>query len=85
MEGDKETLFYAQIAKTTVAQQLAEQATEKKERTWQEQVPRQYHRHGKVFSEQESKQFPEERQWDHAIDLKPNAPTSIDYCVYPLV
>ena len=34
MKGDKGTLFHTQIAKTTVAQQLAEQATEKKERTY---------------------------------------------------
>jgi hypothetical protein len=39
LEADKGTLFHARIAKTTVAQQLAEQATDKKERTWQEQVP----------------------------------------------
>jgi hypothetical protein len=38
-EVDKGTLFHARIVKTTVAQQLAEQATDKKERTWQEQVP----------------------------------------------
>jgi hypothetical protein len=60
-EADKGTLFHARIAKTTVAQQLAEQATDKKERTWQEQVPEQYHRHGKVFSEQASERFPGER------------------------
>ena len=53
-EGDEDTLFHARIAKATMAQQLAEKATDKKERTWQELVPKQYHPHGKVFSEQES-------------------------------
>jgi hypothetical protein len=83
-EADKGTLFHARIAKTTIAQQLAEQATDKKERTWQEQVPERYHQHGKVFSEQASEQFPGERRWDHAIDLKPDAHTSLDCRVYPL-
>jgi hypothetical protein len=31
------------IAKTTVAQQLAEAATDKKERSWDEIVPKEYH------------------------------------------
>ena len=83
-EEDKGTWFHARIAKTTVAQQLAEKATDKKERTWQEQVPQKYHRHGQVFSEKASERFPGERHWDHAIDLKPDAPTSIDCRVYPL-
>jgi hypothetical protein len=73
-----------QIRKTTTAQILAEQAIDKKERTWQEQVPLRYHKHGKVFSEQASERFPGKRPWDHAIDLKPDAPTSIDCRVYPL-
>jgi predicted aspartyl protease len=70
--------------KVTMAQQLAEQATDKKERTWQEQVPKQYHRHGKVFSKQASERFPSKRPWDHAIDLKMDAPISLDCRTYPL-
>ena len=70
--------------KVTIAQQLAERATDKKEWTWQELVPTQYHEHGKVFSEQASERFPGKRPWDHAIDLKTNAPASIDSRVYPL-
>jgi len=34
-----------------VAQQLVEKATDKKEQTWQELVPEQYHKYGKVFFE----------------------------------
>src|SRR6266705_5213301 len=44
----------------------------------------QYHRYGKVFSERASKWFPEKRPWNHAIDLKTDAPASIDSRVYPL-
>ena len=83
-EAEKKTWFHATLAKATVAQQLAEQATNKKERTWQELVPKRYHLHGKVFSEKESEHFPSRRHWDHAIDLKSDAPTSIDCQVYPL-
>jgi len=39
------------LRKTTVAQQLAEVATEKKKRNWDELVPKQYHDLEKVFSE----------------------------------
>jgi hypothetical protein len=34
--------------------------------------------------EKDSKQFPGPRKWDHAIDLKADAPTSINCHVYPL-
>jgi hypothetical protein len=40
-----------QCAKTTVAQQLAEQAANKTVRSWDQIVPSQYHQHAKVFSE----------------------------------
>ena len=83
-EQDKGTWFHSRIAKITMAQHLAEQVADKRERTWQEQVPRRYHRHDKVFSEEASERFPGERPWDHAIDLKPDAPTSINCRVYPL-
>jgi hypothetical protein len=72
------------LKKTTIAQQLAEQALSKEEQSWEELVPKQYHRFGSIFSEVDSERFPGPRKWDHAIDLKPEAPTSIDCRVYPL-
>ena len=72
------------FAKTTVAQQLAEQATDKTVRSWDEIVPSQYHQHAKVFSETAAHRFPDSREWDHAIDLKPDAPLTLDCKVYPL-
>ena len=39
------------LTKTTVAQQLAEQAADKTVRPWDQIVPSQYHQHAKVFSE----------------------------------
>jgi hypothetical protein len=47
-------------------------------------VLKHYHDFGKIFSEAASKRFSEWWRWDHAIDLKPDAPESIDCRVYPL-
>jgi len=82
-EGD-EIWLQTRVAKTTVVQQLGEAATDKKKRTWQEIVLEWYHRHGKVFSKTASEQFPDRRPWDHTIELKDDAPTSINCCVYSL-
>ena len=72
------------IAKTTMAQQLAEQAANKTIHTWDQIIPTHYHKHTKVFSEEAAHHFPESRKWDHAIDFKPNAPNTMDCKVYPL-
>ena len=42
------------IAKTMVAQQLAEATTDKKEWSWDKIVPKEYHWHAFIFSERES-------------------------------
>ena len=72
------------FAKITVAQQLVEQATDKTVWSWDQIVPIQYHQHEKVFSEVAAHRFPESHNWDHAIDLKPDAPATLDCKVYPL-
>ena len=72
------------IAKTTVVQQLAEQAADKAVQMWDQIVPPQYHAYAAVFSEKAAHRFPTSREWDHVIDLKPEAPTTLDCKVYPL-
>ena len=72
------------VTKTTVAQQLAKQAADKTVRTWDQIVLPHYHEHAKVFSEEAAHCFPESREWDHAIDLKPNTPNTMNCKVYPL-
>ena len=47
------------LAKTTVAQQLAEQAADKTVRSWDQIVPSQYHQHAEVFSETAAHRFPD--------------------------
>jgi len=83
-EEGNEVWLQTRITKTTVTSQLAQDAADKKKRTWQEIVPKRYHHHGKVFSEEVSERFPACQPWDHTIELKDNAPTSINCRVYPL-
>jgi hypothetical protein len=81
-DGD-EVWQQIQIRKSMVAQQLAIQAADKTKRLWQEIVPPQYHKY-KIWSEEASERFLERRHWDHAIDLKEDAPATINCRVYPL-
>src|SRR3984893_2472530 len=48
------------------------------------EIPKEYQRHWKVFSEEESHRFLPQRSEDMKIQLKPGAPESIDCKVYPL-
>src|ERR1700761_1442780 len=47
-------------------------------------IPKEYQDFASVFSEEEAERFPPSRPWDHAIDLKPNAPDQISCQVYPM-
>jgi hypothetical protein len=47
-------------------------------------IPPAYKRYHKVFSEEASHRFPEPRIWDHAIELKPDAPSTLLGKIYPL-
>jgi hypothetical protein len=72
------------LAKTTTATQLAMEAASSKKKGWYDFVPSCYHRFKKAFLELVLEQFPEKKKWDHAINLKEDAPTSLDCKVYPL-
>jgi hypothetical protein len=48
------------------------------------EIPLEYQRHAKVFNEEASNRFPPSRSWDHAIELKADAPRAIDCKVYPM-
>jgi len=43
-----------------------------------------YKRHHKVFSEKATQRFPESHIWDHAIELKPGAPSTLPRKIYAL-
>jgi hypothetical protein len=72
------------VRRTTKATALAAEKADKTVRTWQEQVPIEYHRYGAVFSEKASQRFPGPRPWDHAIDLIKDAPELLNCKTYPL-
>jgi len=67
--------------KATTATDLAVAAQQYTKRTI---VPKEYQQFAKVFSEEESKQYPPRRVWDHAIELKEGSPDALDCKVYPL-
>ena len=72
------------VRKTTTATRLAAEVADTLVRPWQEQVPIEYHHFGRVFSNKEAQRFPDKRPWDHAIDLLPDAPLTLNCKVFPL-
>jgi len=71
------------LRRTTVASELAQLAMDKRKRTYEEMVPEEYRKYQKIFNEEQSHRFPPQRPWDHAIDLLPEAPPTIDCKIYP--
>jgi len=59
------------------------QAT-KEDRETLQKIPLEYRCHAQVFSESAAQRFPSPRIWDHAIELKPDAPTTIPGKIYTL-
>src|SRR5712671_2769612 len=49
-----------------------------------QKIPLEYRRHARVFSESAAQRFPGPRIWDHAIELKPDAPATIPRKIYSL-
>jgi hypothetical protein len=47
-------------------------------------LPLEYQQHARIFSDEEAQRFPPSRPWDHAINLKPDMPDTINCKVYPL-
>jgi hypothetical protein len=68
------------MRRQTKASQLAEQAGVRKA----DPLPPHYRRHAHVFSERESQRFPGPRIWDHAIELKKDAPATLPGKIYAL-
>jgi hypothetical protein len=48
------------------------------------EIPKEYQKFAKVFSEEESQCFPPRRSCDHAIEFKPGAPDAIKCKIYPM-
>ena len=78
-EGEED--WEIKVARMNFAQEWAWEAN-KQEQT--DTLPGEYQRHSQVFSEEAAKRFPPSRPEDHAIHLKPGAPSEINCKVYPL-
>src|SRR6266704_1403640 len=72
------------IKRTSTSTEMAVKALPKEEKTWEQIVPKHYHKWQKVFSEEEAKRFPQHQPWDIAIDLVKDAPKILDCKIYPL-
>src|SRR5882757_2411431 len=72
------------IRKVTFAQQWAAKANEKIQRFLETDVPFEYRRHKKVFSEKEAERLPPLREENMTIPLIPDAPSQLDCSIYPM-
>jgi hypothetical protein len=72
--GEPPTIRNASVELAVAAQQYTKKVT----------IPEAYKKFSKVFSEEESKQFPPRRSCDHAIEFKPGAPDAIECKIYPM-
>ncbi|SJL14672.1 uncharacterized protein ARMOST_18137 [Armillaria ostoyae] len=57
---------------------------EKPQKTFEEMVPSDYRSFHDLFSKENFDELPERKPWDHAIELVPNAKSTLDCKVYPL-
>ena len=83
-EFEKGDEIIMRVRRTNIAQEWAIQENQGKKTLTAADVPAEYQRHWKVFSEEESYRFPPGREDDHAINLKPDVPSIMDCKVYPL-
>ncbi len=58
--------------------------TDKPKKTVKEMVPLHYHSFRDLFSKENFDELPEQKLWDHTIELTPNAKLTLDCKVYPL-
>lgn len=62
----------------------ARASADKLKKTFKEMVPEHYHSFCNLFSKENFDELPEQKPWDHAIELIPNAKSTLDCKVYPL-
>jgi Reverse transcriptase (RNA-dependent DNA polymerase)/Retroviral aspartyl protease len=72
-------------AYATISTKLTQKAAAgKQEKTFKELVPEQYREYQDVFEPTLFDELPTRKPWDHAINLKPDAPDHLDRKLYPL-
>jgi hypothetical protein len=83
-QEEKEQIMKELLEETTIRTTATDLALTAQRDSKRVSIPAEYCRHAKIFSEEEAQQFPPSQTWDHAIDLKPDAPDAINCKVYPL-
>ena len=75
----------AMVARTNFTQNWAREANKNKQEQGENQtLPPKYKRHTHIFDKNAAKWFPPSWPEDHAIKLKPGAPSEINCKIYPL-
>jgi hypothetical protein len=82
IEMELEDTEWCIVARTNFAQEWARKA--KQGQTLEVRLPDEYERHKIIFDENAAKCFPPSWPKDHAIRLKPGAPSEINCKIYPL-
>jgi len=72
------------IKQTSTSTEMAIKVLPKDKKTWDQIVPKHYHKWQKVFLEEEAKQYLKHQPWDIAIDLVKDAPKILDCKIYLL-
>ena len=68
-----------------IKQTLASQLAKQEQKQVKVELLKGYWCHHHVFSEKESQHFPGPHIWDHAIELKEGAPSTLPGKIYPLM
>jgi len=83
---EEEILYIGRIhiEPRTARQTMSSTLAEENDKPHLDPIPTEYRRHHKVFSEEVAQRFPELHIWDHAIELKPGAPSTLPGKIYAL-
>lgn len=67
----------------TMLSKIAEAKADKRKKTFEQMVPKQYHEFKDIFEKEAFDKLLPQRPWDHPIELIPGT-TPVDYKIYPL-
>jgi hypothetical protein len=83
-EGEKHSIVQQLETECTIRGVATELAIQAGEQQTNAEIPKEYQEFSQLFSDEAADRFPPSREWDHAIDLKPGAPDTLDCKVYPM-
>jgi hypothetical protein len=83
-EGHKQSIVRQLESECNIRGVATELAIQAGEQQTEAQLPPEYQKFARLFSNEAADRFPPSREWDHAIDLKPGAPDALDCKVYPM-